>query len=111
MSFELVAPRVDFLDPRTGKISREWYSFFRTLFRRVGGSTGTDLEDLINQLPVPAPPVPVGPLQDELWSMPAQVLTVEEEKVLQLEGQISELQSLVAELTKQVQALQLSTTP
>jgi len=50
MSFELVAPRVDFLDPRTGKISREWFSFFRILFDRVGGNSGTNLEDLINQL-------------------------------------------------------------
>jgi len=49
MNFEIIAPRVEFLDPRTGRISREWYRFFQTLFNRAGGATGTNLEDLIVQ--------------------------------------------------------------
>lgn len=41
------APRVDFIDPRTGLISREWYRFFLNLFTLTGsGQTSVTLEDL-----------------------------------------------------------------
>jgi hypothetical protein len=39
------APRVDFIDPRTGKISREWYRFLLSLFRQVGTDTNFIIED------------------------------------------------------------------
>jgi hypothetical protein len=43
----ITPPRVDFLDPRTGKVSREWYMFFLSLFRLTGsGTNNTTLEDL-----------------------------------------------------------------
>lgn len=41
------APRVEFIDPRTGLMSREWYRFFLNLFTLTGsGSNATTLEDL-----------------------------------------------------------------
>lgn len=41
------APRVEFIDPRTGLMSREWYRFFFNLFNLTGGgSNDTSLSDL-----------------------------------------------------------------
>jgi hypothetical protein len=41
------APRVDFIDPRTGLMAREWYRFFFNLFNLTGGgSNDTSLSDL-----------------------------------------------------------------
>jgi hypothetical protein len=37
---QITAPRVDFLDARTGKISREWYMFLYNLYTVVGSGTG-----------------------------------------------------------------------
>jgi len=43
----ITPPRVAFLDPRSGFVSREWYQFFLTLFRLTGsGANVTSLEDL-----------------------------------------------------------------
>jgi hypothetical protein len=49
--------RVDFIDPRTGLMSREWYRFFLNLFTLTGGGNNqTSLDDL--QLsPPPSPSV------------------------------------------------------
>lgn len=33
----ITPPRVEFLDPRTGEVSREWYRFFYNLFYATGG--------------------------------------------------------------------------
>jgi len=41
------APRVNFIDDRTGLMSREWYRFFLNLFTLTGsGTNATSLEDL-----------------------------------------------------------------
>jgi len=41
------APRVEFIDSRTGLMSREWYRFFLNLFTLTGsGNNPTSLEDL-----------------------------------------------------------------
>lgn len=41
------APRVDFIDPRTGLMAREWYRFFLNLFTLTGGgSNATSIADL-----------------------------------------------------------------
>jgi hypothetical protein len=37
---QITAPRVDFLDQRTGKISREWYMFLYNLYTITGAGTG-----------------------------------------------------------------------
>jgi len=42
------APRVPFLDERTGLMSREWYRFFLNLFMLVGdGTNDVSLTDLM----------------------------------------------------------------
>jgi hypothetical protein len=47
--------RVDFIDQRTGLMSREWYRFFLNLFTLTGGGNNqTSLDDL--QLSPPASP-------------------------------------------------------
>jgi len=41
------APRADFIDPRTGLLSREWYRFFLNLFNLTGaGTSDTSLVDV-----------------------------------------------------------------
>ena len=41
------APRVEFIDPRTGLMAREWYRFFFNLFNLTGaGTNDTSLTDL-----------------------------------------------------------------
>jgi hypothetical protein len=48
--------RVDFIDPKTGLVSREWYRFFLNLFNLAGaGGNQTSLDDL----QVGPPPQPV----------------------------------------------------
>lgn len=63
-------PRVAFVDPDTGMITREWYRFIADLFTRVGGPNTINLDALITlfnalavqvngdeQAPPPAPVV------------------------------------------------------
>ena len=38
LNVPITPPRVAFLDPRTGNVSREWYMFFLSLFTLSGGS-------------------------------------------------------------------------
>ena len=42
------APRVDIIDARTGKVSREWYLFFLNLFNLTGeGSNPISIDELL----------------------------------------------------------------
>ena len=55
----LPSSRVDFIDPRTGLMSREWYRFFLNIFTLVGGGNNqTSLDDL--QLAPPPTPATAG---------------------------------------------------
>lgn len=48
------APRVDFIDQRTGLMAREWYRFFLNLFTLVGSGTNqTSLTDVQVGIDVP----------------------------------------------------------
>ena len=61
---QIPAPRVEFIDPRTGLMSREWYRFFLNLFTLTGnGSNTISLEDV--QLGPAAVEVNVGALVDQ----------------------------------------------
>lgn len=42
----VIPPRVPFLDPRTGDISRAWYLLILALVNRVGGEEGLGTDDL-----------------------------------------------------------------
>ena len=51
----LPSARVEFIDPRTGLMSREWYRFFLNLFNLTGGGNNqTSLDDL----QLAPPPIP-----------------------------------------------------
>lgn len=55
----LPSSRVEFIDPRTGLMSREWYRFFLNLFTLTGGGNNqTSLDDL--QLAPPFVPATAG---------------------------------------------------
>jgi hypothetical protein len=41
----ITPPRVEFIDPRSGNVSREWYMFFLSLFQLTGGSN-VSLDDV-----------------------------------------------------------------
>jgi hypothetical protein len=45
LNVPITPPRVVFIDPRTGNVSREWYMFFLSLFQLTGGS-GISLDDV-----------------------------------------------------------------
>jgi hypothetical protein len=76
----ITPPRVEFLDPRSGFVSREWYQFFLTLFRLVGdGANTTSLTDL-----------QVGPSFQNLFPAEDNVLPLAN---TELQAQLSALQS------------------
>ena len=105
-----VPPRVAFVDPRSGLITREWYLFLQGVFNRIGGATGASADDIsgslfedagssetnallfvldqaANQLP-PSPPLPL---------------------VDTLQAELSELRDTVAELKKDLDAIRQGT--
>lgn len=45
LNVPITPPRVAFIDPRSGTVSREWYLFFLSLFQTVGGSS-VSLDDV-----------------------------------------------------------------
>lgn len=94
----ITPPRVPLTDQRTGLISREWYRFFLNLFELTGGGQNTtSLKDL--QL---GPPFPT---QEDITDINVNIES--------LEKQPSEQSALdqIAELQKQIQALQLQRQP
>lgn len=88
---QIPAPRVDFIDPRTGLMSRQWYRFFLNLFNLTGGdSNATSISDL-----------QVGPLSDAtgLAAIQAQSTALEVAPAYQ---------DQLAELTKTVEGMELA---
>ena len=117
----ITPPRVPLMDSRTGLISREWYRFFLNLFILTGeGRNTTSLTDL--QL---GPPIP----QQEdftdiivniegLLTQPAQDGVIEQIAELQKQVQALEvatdqtaLLAQIAELQKQIEGLQVTPPP
>lgn len=66
----ITPPRVQFLDPRTGTISREWYMFFLSLNNTVDGSS-LSLDDLQK-----GPPVVTDNVDNDLQNGP--VITIDQ---------------------------------
>jgi hypothetical protein len=85
---QIPAPRVEFIDPRTGLMSREWYRFFLNLFTLTGGGTNQiSLED-----------VQLGPIERDLSPMDAQIQAA---ALLQQPNIVAQL----AELAKTVEGM------
>lgn len=85
------APRVAFLDERTGQITREWYRFLYNLFILTGsGSNAVSLDEL-----------QIGPPNNDQFVLDLQNTT-------DVQTNDNPLVSQIAELQKQVQASELS---
>jgi len=109
----ITPPRVAFIDPRSGTVSREWYLFFLSLFQSQGGSS-ISLDDV--QKGPPALTVDevnhivnnasenLAPSQNDLLAQNAEL----QKEMLGLQSTPSQNDLLAqnAELQKQIQALQ-----
>ena len=133
----ITPPRVSFIDPRSGNVSREWYLFFLSLFQLTGGSN-VSLDDVqkgppaltvdeINNL-VDKASANIDPSQDgllaqiaelqkqinDLSEQPASVI----DQIAELQKQVNDLSEQpaslidqIAELQKQVEGLQMTPPP
>lgn len=90
------APRVEFIDPRTGLMAKEWYRFFFNLFNLTGAGTNeTSLSDL-----------QVGPPDYDLTGQIAQFTDAS-----QLSYENDVVQDQFAETTKRIEGLEDSYFP
>jgi hypothetical protein len=89
------APRVPFIDEKTGLISREWYRFLLNLFTLTGGGVNTtSLEDL--QL---VPPIEVSITSDSVELIPVAVPNFDDAyQQAQLIATVGQLQQTVNDL-------------
>lgn len=95
LNVPITPPRVAFIDPRSGTVSREWYMFFLSLFQLTGGSS-VSLDDLQKgppSLTVDEINVIVGKASENL--RPSTESTIEQ----------------IAELRKQIEALEVQVRP
>ncbi|UOF78615.1 hypothetical protein [Bacteriophage sp.] len=108
-ALKFVPPRVAITDPRTGLISREWYLFFQGVFNRIGGATGPSTTDVSSSLFEDAGSGETNAmlftLENELKQTPQYEQYVSEALTIELNG----LRELVAELTKEVEAIKQAT--
>lgn len=84
---EIPAPRVDFIDPRTGKIAREWYLFLLNLYVLAGGGSNSNSLTDLQKAPVDASAARLDVLATEIDSA-------------RLASDVAELRALVAELSQ-----------
>lgn len=106
---ELIAPRVPFLDPRTGYVSREWYRFFNQLYARVGGPVAeTPLElavDMDEDSGTEETKMALFMTAQEFGQLPPQA----QERIDTLEQQVAALQATLAETVKRLEDTQKGT--
>lgn len=109
----ITPPRVPLTDQRTGLISREWYRFFLNLFELTGGGKNTAS---LTDLQLGPPPL----TQEDLANIDADVQTQDYalDQIAEMQKQIQALQLQTnyqiddfAEMQKQIQALQLTPPP
>ncbi len=116
LNVPITPPRVNFIDPRTGNVSREWYMFFLSLFSLSGGSS-VSLDDVqkgppmltvdeINSI-VDKASANIDPSQDGLLAQIAEL----QKQINDLSEQPASLIDQIAELQKQVEGLQVTPPP
>lgn len=108
---QITPPRVAFIDPRSGAISREWYRFFLSLWTATG-NTQTNIETYpATDAALASYEAMLNSLAQEVGVVPA-YSSVDINAALQPFAQnpdaVSELMSYAAQLQKQIQALQLT---
>lgn len=112
----ITPPRVAFIDPRSGNVSREWYLFFLSLFQLTGGSN-VSLDDVqkgppaltideINSI-VDKASANMDPSQDGLLAQIAEL----QKQINDLSEQPASVIDQIAELQKQVEGLQVTPPP
>ena len=117
LNVPITPPRVAFIDPRTGNVSREWYMFFLSLFQTQGGSS-ISLDDVQKGPPM----LTVDEINANIDKASANLHPSTEsvvEQIAELSKQVEGLQELpescctneIAELRKQIQALQVQVRP
>lgn len=105
-----VPPRVQFVDPRTGMINREWYLFLQGVFIRVGGANGASSTDIVASLFEDAGSSETNAMLFELEQAAGQYVTPQPLTVEQvLQAEIAELRDTVAELKKDLDAIRQGT--
>lgn len=101
-----VPPRVAFVDPRTGMITREWYLFLQGVFNRIGGANGASSSDIVSSLFEDAGNSEINAMLFELEQALGQtsppLLTPTTDT---LQAEISELRDTVSELRKELDAI------
>ena len=95
LNVPITPPRVNFIDPRTGNVSREWYMFFLSLFSLSGGSS-VSLDDVQK-----GPPMLT---VDEINS-------IVDKASANIDPSQDGLLAQIAELQKQVEGLQVTPPP
>jgi len=109
----ITPPRVPLTDQRTGLISREWYRFFLNLFELTGGGKNTAS---LTDLQLGPPPL----TQEDLANIDVDIQTQDYalDQIAEMQKQIQALQLQTnyqtddfAEMQKQIQALQLTPPP
>ena len=95
LNVPITPPRVSFIDPRSGTVSREWYLFFLSLFQLTGGSS-VSLDDLQKN-----PPILTIDEFNTLIGKVGENLSPSTESVIEQ----------IAELHKQIQSLELQIKP
>lgn len=110
------APRVEFIDPRTGLMSREWYRFFLNLFTLTGGGTSaTTITDLMVGPPPAQDLSPVLQQINDLTTQPA-ANTPSGEVNKQLDALASSpdpnaILAQIAQLEKEINGLKMQVQP
>lgn len=95
LNVPITPPRVAFIDPRTNNVSREWYMFFLSLYQTSGGSS-VSLDDLQKG----PPSLTVDEINNSINQATANVAPSTESLLEQ-----------IAELRKQIEALEVQTRP
>ena len=107
----ITPPRVAFLDPRTGNVSREWYLFFLSLFQLTGGSNVS-----LGDVQKGPPPVTVDEINQTIDSRGNDLEPSQDgllDQVAQLAQQVQDLQAQLQnccdalEQQKEIEGLQL----
>ena len=62
MPSNIPAPRVPMIDPRSGLVNRQWYTFFLNLFDLADGGTNSWTMNDLQQMPPVIPYVPAEPV-------------------------------------------------
>lgn len=101
------APRVEFVDPRTGLVSREWYRFLSNLFYLTGSGSSADtipeVADAVNTLAQS----PNDVLLSQVAELQKQLDAINSTPSAAIEG----LAPQIAEIQKEIDALKMQVQP